>query len=194
MSVFDNIRNVVTGLFPHGKKRKFLQYRHTGKCKVPCNSCGDYYFRIFEKGTEIKVPRHENCDCYYKDVQEMLAGTVSKKGKEGPDYYLKYFGRLPSYYITKKEAEALGWNSRRNTLSGKIPGKMIGGDDYDNKDKIFPIKEGRKWFECDVDYISGPRGSARLIYSNDGLIFFSPDHYTGDIYYIIGENEEGDDE
>lgn len=137
--------NLLSLFSENNKKRRFVQYRHTGTCKSMCKQCEDNCFRIFEKGTEIELPRHPNCDCHYVDVQVMLAGTVSKEGRDGPDYCLKYFGCLPSYYITKAEAEAKGWNNRRNTLAGKAPGKMIGGDVFNNDRHIFPIKEGRQW-------------------------------------------------
>lgn len=103
-----------------------------------------------------------------------------------PDVYLKAYGKLPDYYITKEEAkEKYGWNPRRNTLAGKTPGKMIGGDVYNNNDLKLPQKEGRIWYECDVDYVSGNRGTcSRLYYSNDGLMFYT-DHFKDKVYQIV---------
>ena len=85
-------------------------------------------------------------------------------------------------YIEAKEK--YGWNSRRNTLAGKAPGKMIGGDIFFNVPPILPQKEGRIWYECDVDYISGLRNSLRLYYSNDGLMFYSEFHEASQVIFI----------
>ncbi|MEG1985878.1 MAG: hypothetical protein RR033_01870 [Clostridia bacterium] len=75
----------------------------------------------------------------------MQAGTVSQLGENDPDFWLKHYGRLPDYYITKEEAEALGWRIGKNTVEGKAPSKMIGGDVFKNKPPIFPEKLGRIW-------------------------------------------------
>lgn len=111
-------------------------------------------------------------------------GTISNKGIQSPDVYLKAYGKLPDYYITKEEAkEKYGWVQGKNTISGKAPGKMIGGNTYYNIPPNLPQKEGRIWYECDVDYESGSRNTKRLYYSNDGLMFYSPDH--GRTFYYI---------
>ena len=123
----------------------------------------------------------------YIHVQVKPIGTISER-QPGPDVWLTLFGELPDYYITKKEAhDNYGWNERRNTLAGKIPEKMIGNEIYYNDKHILPEKEGRIWYECDVDYTSGRRNNKRLYYSNDGLMFFSPTHLNGDtpeVYWI----------
>ncbi|MBR4801041.1 MAG: hypothetical protein IK048_05180 [Clostridia bacterium] len=71
-------------------------------------------------------------------------------------------------------------------LQAKRPAKWLGGDLYLNKKHYLPEAEGRVWYECDVDYESGTRSSARLFYSNDGLMFYSPDHLYGEVtvYFI----------
>ena len=56
--------------------------------------------------------------------------------------------------------------------------KMVGGDIFKNNLGILPTKEGRIWYECDIDYQGGYRNNARLVYSNDGLIFKTDSHYT----------------
>ena len=92
-------------------------------------------------------------------------GTISKMGLNAPDVWLKAYGVLPDYYINKTVAqEEYGWNSRRNTIGGKAPGKMIGGDVYLNDKNLLPVKPGRLWFECDVDYDGGARSNNRLYY------------------------------
>ena len=164
------------------KTMKFLQYHHVGSCKTPCADCPPRDKRVFLYGEHIKLPAHPHCDCKYSNVEIKPLGTISKMGLLSPDVFLKAHGRLPDYYILKAVAETVyGWNSRRNKMSGKAPGKMIGGDVYQNKDHILPEKEGRIWYECDVDYESGTRKSDRLYYSNDGLMFYSTDHLFGNV-------------
>ena len=82
-----------------------------------------------------------------------------------------------SYYLTKKEAEELGWDSYRGNLWDVAPGKSIGGSYFGNYEGLLPSKKGRKYYECDIDYNGGRRGAKRIIYSNDGLIFYTDDHY-----------------
>ena len=91
--------------------------------------------------------------------------------------YLHQFGHLPSNYITKNEAIKHGWGSNNVNLSDVLPGKSIGGTKFGNYEKKLPEKQGREYFECDIDYKKGSRGGKRLVYSNDGLIFYTEDHY-----------------
>ena len=91
--------------------------------------------------------------------------------------YIFQHGELPDNFITKKEAEALGWDSSRNYVSDVAPGKSIGGDRFGNYEGLLPDKSGRKWTEADANYISGPRGAERIVFSNDGLVYYTDDHY-----------------
>ncbi len=98
--------------------------------------------------------------------------------------YLREFGELPPNYITKKEAQALGWVSSLGNLWEVAPGKSIGGDKFGNYEGQLPEAKGRKYFECDIDYhldqeqYRGGRNAKRIIFSSDGLIFYTEDHYT----------------
>jgi RHS repeat-associated protein len=85
--------------------------------------------------------------------------------------------QLPGNYITKAEAEALGWRPKAGNLDTIAPGKSIGGDIFENRRGILPSSPGRVWYEADLNYTGGYRGSERLLYSNDGQIFYSGDHY-----------------
>ena len=91
--------------------------------------------------------------------------------------------KLPDYYITKEEAKALGWKSKQANLAEVAPGKMLGGNIYQNKEKLLPSKLGRSWYAADLDFDIGFRNNKRLFYSNDGLIFVSYDH--GQTFYEI---------
>ena len=99
------------------------------------------------------------------------------KGKNGADWWLYYKKRLPNGYITKEQAEKLGWKKRKGNLSRVAPGRVIGGDRYFNKNKKLPEKNGREWYEADVNYGSGYRKTDRIVYSNDGIVFYTKDHY-----------------
>ena len=91
--------------------------------------------------------------------------------------YLHTFGRLPGNYITKKEAQKLGWDNKKGNLWEVAPGKSIGGSHFGNYEKLLPEKKGRKYYECDINYEGEYRGAERIIYSDDGLIFYTGDHY-----------------
>jgi hypothetical protein len=91
--------------------------------------------------------------------------------------YLKENGRLPDYYITKKEAQKDGWVAKEGNLCKVLPGRAIGGDIFTNREKTLPVKKGRIWYEADINYNCGRRNAQRLVFSNDGLIFVTHDHY-----------------
>ena len=91
--------------------------------------------------------------------------------------YLHAYGELPPNFITKNEAKALGWDSAEGNLWDVAPGKSIGGDRFGNRERLLPEASGRTWYECDVNYAGGYRGAERVLYSSDGLIYYTDDHY-----------------
>lgn len=91
--------------------------------------------------------------------------------------YIFTFNKLPVNFITKKEAVEAGWESDKGNLWEVTDEMSIGGDYFGNREGILPKKDGRKWFECDVNYSGGYRGEERIVYSNDGLIYYTDDHY-----------------
>ncbi len=91
--------------------------------------------------------------------------------------YLAAYGELPPNYITKKEAEDWGWKGKYRTVAEAAPGMSIGGDRFGNYEGILPESKGRKYYECDIDYRKGNRNAKRIVFSNDGLIFYTSDHY-----------------
>ena len=97
--------------------------------------------------------------------------------KEDVALYLHLFGHLPDNFITKKEARELGWVSKEGNLGKVAPGKSIGGDYFGNYEGLLPEKKGRNYYECDIDSSGGYRGAKRIIYSNDGWIYYTEDHY-----------------
>lgn len=97
--------------------------------------------------------------------------------KEDVSLYLYTFGELPDNYITKREAVNLGWESKKGNLWDVTDEMSIGGDKFGNREKKLAEKIGRSYFECDINYEGGYRGAERLVYSNDGLIYYTGDHY-----------------
>ena len=91
--------------------------------------------------------------------------------------YLFEHGKLPENFITKEEAQDLGWDSSRNYVSDVAPGKSIGGDRFGNYEGQLPKAKGRKFFECDANYTGGKRGAERIVYSSDGRVWYTKDHY-----------------
>lgn len=89
--------------------------------------------------------------------------------------YIIYYGKLPANYISKKEAKSLGWNSKEGNLWQVTDKKSIGGDRFGNYEGLLP--KDKTYYECDINYEGGFRGSERLIYSSDGLIYYTGDHY-----------------
>lgn len=91
--------------------------------------------------------------------------------------YLHQYGELPKNFITKKQAKQMGWVSSEGNLHEVAPGKSIGGDYFGNYEGILPEKKGREYHECDIDADGSYRGAKRIIYSDDGLIYYTEDHY-----------------
>lgn len=132
-------------------------------------------------------------------VEDGVAITEDLLVEYGYDYYsdeevalyLFVFRELPPNFLTKDEAYDLGWNASKGNLWQVAYGLCIGGDRFGNREGRLPDTYDRKWFEADVNYEGGYRGSERVVFSNDGLIYVTYDHYeTFDLLY---EGWYGDD-
>ena len=107
---------------------------------------------------------------------EAIDEDGSFTSKEEVALYIHTYGRLPGNFITKKEAQALGWPG--GSLEPYAPGKCIGGSRFGNYEGLLPEKEGRTYTECDIDTLGAEsRGAKRIVFSNDGLIYYTGDHY-----------------
>ena len=96
--------------------------------------------------------------------------------KDDVALYIYTYGELPSNFMTKKEAQSLGWPG--GGLDDYAYGMCIGGDRFGNYEELLPDADGRKWTECDIDTLhADSRGPKRIVFSNDGLIYYTPDHY-----------------
>ena len=113
---------------------------------------------------------------------EVIAQEIDQDGiytdKDNVALYIHTFNHLPKNYITKKEAAALGWISQKGNLNDVAPGKSIGGDNFGNYEGLLPKQKGRHYYECDIDYEGGRRNAKRIVFSDDGLIYYTKDHYN----------------
>ena len=101
----------------------------------------------------------------------------SYTSKEDVALYIHLYNRLPSNFITKSEARELGWKS--GSVEKYAPGKCIGGDRFGNYEGLLPKAAGRTYYECDIDTLGGKsRGAKRIVFSNDGLVYYTSDHYA----------------
>lgn len=91
--------------------------------------------------------------------------------------YLHTYGKLPKNFISKKDAEEQGFRFGEGDFGEAFPGMSVGGSRFGNYEGQLPEKAGRRYYECDIDYQGGRRNAKRLVYSNDGLIFYTDDHY-----------------
>lgn len=91
--------------------------------------------------------------------------------------YVKEHGKLPDYYISKREAKSQGWNPSQGNLCEVLPGRAIGGDVFTNRERSLPTQSGRVWYEADLNFNCGNRNSDRLLFSNDGLVYVTHNHY-----------------
>lgn len=133
------------------------------------------------------IPVHPHCRCRIEPLPAIAAGTATDAGRDGVDLYVARYGKLPEQYISEEEAAAQGWKKWLGNLAEVLPGKMIGGKIYKNRNHRLPETGGRIWHEADFDYVRGYRNNCRLLYSNDGLLFVTYDHYS--TFYEIGLEE-----
>lgn len=112
----------------------------------------------------------------FTDEAEALDEHGSYTTKEDVALYLYTFGCLPENFISKDEARQAGWNG--GSLEPYCPGMCIGGDRFGNREGLLPEASGRAWTECDINTLGADsRGAERIVFSNDGLIYYTGDHY-----------------
>lgn len=127
----------------------------------------------------------ESRDLIFSGAEQSQTGTLAAVSeidetgeydqKDDVALYIDTYGKLPGNYITKKEAKKLGWQG--GELEPYAPGKSIGGDRFGNYEEALPEKDGRIYTECDIDTRGKKRGAKRIVFSNDGLIYYTEDHY-----------------
>lgn len=82
---------------------------------------------------------------------------------------------LPEYYLTKVEARSQGWVASKGNLCAVLPGHAIGGDKFSNREKTLPV--GAQYFEADVNYTCGRRNADRIVFTKNGDVWLTHDHY-----------------
>lgn len=164
---------------------------------TPSAETEDSYVVTEESDTELDMESDSEIQSDTESDKELTSEIISDTSiDEDGEYtsrddvaaYLHLYQHLPSNFITKKEAKALGWESQKGNLGEVAPGKSIGGDYFGNYEGILPEAEGREYHECDIDSDGGYRGAKRIIYSNDGLIYYTEDHYET-FTLLYGEEE-----
>ncbi len=146
------------------------------KTCLPCRKTHGTIYSL-DEWVDPEPPLHPNCRCVVEYLQALFAGTATNNGMGGADWWLKNYGQLPNYYISKSDAEAYGYKSFLGNLGKVLPGKMIKKGIYQNRNGHLPSSPGRIWYEADINYTWGFRGTDRILFSNDGLIFVTYDHY-----------------
>ncbi len=146
-----------------------------------CFPCRAEHGQIYEINEYVfnQPPLHPNCRCKLEPMEVQVAGTATQLKENGADWWLKHIGNLPLYYISEADAKNLGYKSRKGNLGIVAPGMMLTKGVYHNRDGHLPSSAGRIWYEADINYDSkiGYRGTDRILFSNDGLIFVTYDHY-----------------
>ena len=150
-----------------------------------CQHCKELNGKIFgmNEAPSTSPPLHYNCRCDIVPMDSIKAGNATKDGRNGADYRLKNFQKLPEYYITLSEAIKHGWQNGKSPAK-YFPNKMIAGGIYKNQNHHLPDAPNRIWYEADINYYEGKRNRHRILWSNDGLIFVTYDHYQT-FYEII---------
>lgn len=131
----------------------------------------------FGQQPDTILPQENNSETQVQQGGELLSPEGVYTSKEEVALYLHQYGVLPSNFITKSEAKELGWDADKGNLWEIAPGMSIGGDRFGNREGLLPKAEGRTWYECDCGYEGGYRGAERILYSDDGLIYYTDDHY-----------------
>lgn len=135
-------------------------------------------FVLFGKNNQNQKKESFPADVFKTENQIRQSTDISAlTNEESVVDFVRQNNRLPDYFITKDQARKLGWKPETGNLCEVLPGRAIGGDRFGNRENKLPKNKSRKYFEADLNYNCGKRGADRLIYSNDGLIFVTKDHY-----------------
>lgn len=157
--------------------------------KKAANSKNDFSTSVVSTKVENEAKKSSlatnsiNNEQYSKDSNTNIDENGIYTSKDEVALYIYTYHKLPQNYITKNEAKKLGWNSSKNYVGDVAKGKSIGGDRFNNYQKILPDIKGRKYIECDIDYKGKKRNAKRIVYADDfdesiGFIYYTDDHYN----------------
>lgn len=132
-------------------------------------------FFFFEGKSQSPQPKDATKQSLSQSTNILENGSYTSKNDVAS--YIFTYKKLPQNFITKKEAMKLGWEASKGNLWSVAPGKSIGGDHFGNFEGKLPKAQNRRYIEADIDYKGGKRGAKRIVFSNDGLVFYTDDHY-----------------
>ena len=132
---------------------------------------------LLPQGTEEEGPAPASPEAPPAEAAGLPDPDGTDTSRDEVALYIRTYGQLPQNFITKKEAQALGWPG--GSLEPYAPGKCIGGSRFGNYEGLLPDAPGRTWTECDIDTLGADsRGAKRIVFSSDGLIYYTEDHYA----------------
>ena len=172
---------LLVGCAPRPAQTEFVQLTDPPATAAPTEAPMDFSLVLLTDAPEASTPAptYES-----KPTARPTAAPTECPVQYGEDYddrdrvalYLHLYGELPPHFITKKEAQKLGWDSGEVEYYRR--GAAIGGDYFGNYEGLLPKKKGRTYYECDIDTVGKrSRGAKRIIYSSDGLVYYTDDHY-----------------
>lgn len=139
-----------------------------------CDEAAELLQDVADAASEYEFANDEETIADESEVAQAINEDGSYTTKEEVALYLHVYGRLPNNFMTKSEARELGWEG--GSLEPYAPGMCIGGDRFGNYEELLPTD--RNYYECDIDTLgASSRGAKRIVYSDDGLIYYTEDHY-----------------
>lgn len=177
---------IISGIVLKGNAFEFItEESFVSESEITTSAESDTDTTEYSEKTEVITSAEPDTSFYYSETEtesitadnNIILESGSYTTPEDVAEYIHNFGTLPDNFITKDEAIALGWDNKKGNLWDVAYGKSIGGDRFGNYEKLLPDEKDRIWTECDVNYNGGFRGAERIIFSNDGLIFYTDDHY-----------------
>ena len=148
-----------------------------------CGCSPEYEDEYDEQESALQTEGEQDDAATQEDAESQSDDlTVTEDGsyttKEEVALYIHTYGHLPSNFISKTKARNAGWVPSEGNLDEVCPGKSIGGSRFYNDEGLLPDAKGRTWTECDINYHGGTRGGERIVFSNDGLVYYTGNHYN----------------
>ena len=128
-----------------------------------------------ENKTEQRIENTEKSSDFNNNKNQSSSEIDELTNEKIVINYVKANQKLPAYYITKSEAKSQGWVASEGNLCDVLPGKAIGGDKFSNREKTLPT--GNQYFEADVNYECGRRNADRIVFTKNGDVWLTHDHY-----------------
>ena len=145
------------------------------------SGCSILEMELVEEGSGPQVENPSPSEGETGSVTPEESAVIDEDGhytsKDEVALYIHTYGRLPGNYIRKNDAMDLGWDASKGNLWDVTEKMSIGGDRFGNREGLLPDESGRQWYEADIDYEGGYRNALRIVFSNDGLIYYTDDHY-----------------